>query len=174
MSTNGWKPRKIETLTCPSGVTVQVRRPGPEFMLRAGRVAKGFSKKANKEQVEREKKETEGMTPEEFGLHTLANMDDEELANVMIFARELVCAMMVSPKLVREPHLDSDEIGPEDIGDDFWFLFNYAMTSFYNLKVPVGEGEVEVADLETFRPESGVSGTSTDSESIPSASELPA
>lgn len=166
MSTNGWKPRKIEPFTCSSGKVVQVMRPGPEFALRASRVARTFTRKLSKEQEEQERLETQGMSPEEFGLYTLAKMDDEELAAVMIFARELVCAMLVSPKLVRQPRPGTDEIGPDDIGNDFWELFAYAMTNFYNLKVPVGDGEVEVKDLETFRPVSGVSGISEDSESI--------
>lgn len=167
---NGWKPRKAETLVCPSGQEVRVQRPGPEFALRAGRVQRTFSKK---KQTEQEQQEMEGLTPEEYGLKTLANMDDEELAAVMIFARELVCAMLVSPKLVREPRPGHNEIGPDDIGDDFWFLFNYAMTSFYNLSVPVGETEVQVKDLETFRSESGISGDSDNSASVRADTEQP-
>lgn len=174
MSTNGWKPRKTETLECPSGQSVQVRRPGPEFMLRAGRVARTFSKYASKADKEQDEKERQSLSPEEYGLQTLAKMSDDELAAVMIFARELVCAMLVSPRLVREPRPDSDEIGPEDIGDDFWFLFGHGMTGYFNLKVPVGNGEVEVKDLETFRPESGVSGHGADGGSVSSDTQLPA
>src|ERR1051326_3894987 len=172
MSTNGWKPRKTETITCPSGQTVQVRRPGPEFMLRASRVHRTFSKFANKEQKEQDEREKQGLSPEEYGLQTLAKMSDEELAAVMIFARELVCEMLVSPKLVRNPSPDADEIGPDDIGDDFWFLFNYAMTGYFNLKIPVGDGEVEVADVESFRAVPGVSGDGSNGESAPSAAQL--
>lgn len=174
-NTNGqWKPRKSETLTCPSGQEVRVQRPGPEFALRAGRVQRTFSKaKKSKEQQEQEAKEMEGLSPEEYGLKTLANMGDEELAAVMIFARELVCAMLVSPRLVREPRPGFNEIGPDDIGDDFWFLFNYAMTNFYNLSVPVGETEVQVSDLETFRSKSGVSGDRVDSPEVRADTEQP-
>lgn len=155
---NGWKPRKTETLVCPSGQSVQVHRPGPEFMLRAGRVARTFTKASKPE---------EGATPE-YGLDVLAKMSDEELAAVMIFARELVCAMLVSPRLVQNPRPNSNEVGPDDIGDDFWFLFNYAMGGFFNLKVPVGEGEVEIADVESFRADGGVQGDSVDGESVQS------
>jgi hypothetical protein len=143
-------------------------------MLRAGRVARTFSKYASKEQKEQDEQEKATLSPEEYGLQTLAKMSDDELAAVMIFARELVCAMMVSPKLVREPHPDRDEIGPDDIGDDFWFLFNYGMTGYFNLKVPVGSGEVEIADVESFRPQPSVSGHSTDSAGIQSDAEYPA
>lgn len=159
--TNGqWKPRKTETLTTPGGVEVQVRRPGPDFMLRAGRVAKTFSRTAAKEKPE-------GQTEQEYGLDVLAKMSDEELAAVLVFARELVCTMLVSPKLVQNPRPNTNEIGPDDIGDaDFWFLFNYAMAGYYGLKVPVGNEEVEVSDLESFRSESSVSGSGVDGESL--------
>lgn len=172
----GWQPRKAETLTCPSGQVVTVRRPGPEFALRAARIHKTFTKKANKskEELEKEQQEMEGLSPEEYGLKTLANMDDEELAGVMIFTRELVCAMLVSPRLVREPRPGMNEVGPDDIGDDFWWLFNYAMTGFYGLKVPVGDAEVEVADVESFRPESSFPGDSVDGESVSPNTKQPA
>lgn len=170
----GWKPRALAPLICPSGQKVMVRRPGPEFALRAGRVHRTFTKaKKSNEQEEQEKKEMEGLSPEEYGLKTLANMGDEELAAVMIFARELVCTMMVSPRLVREPRPGFNEIGPDDIGDDFWFLFNYAMTNFYNLSVPVGETEVQVKDLETFRPGSSISGDSDNSPEVRTDTEQP-
>lgn len=164
-STNGgWKPRKTETLTLnESGQVVQIRRPGPEFTLKAARVVRTFTaKKAN------EVKQQPGETIEEAGVRTIAEMSDEELAALTIFARELVCAMLVSPKLVLNPNPDRDEIGPDDIGNDFWELFNYGMTNFYNLRVPVGnDAEVEVKDLESFRAESGVSGASVDGAHVP-------
>ncbi len=165
MSNNGWKPRKTETITCPSGQTVQVRRPGPEFMLRAGRVAKTFSNIVGRK--------GEDESAEDYSLNMLAKMSDDELAAVMIFARELVCEMLVSPRLVREPR-GPDEIGPDDIGDDFWFLFNYAMTGYFNLKIPVGDGEVEVADVESFPEVTSVSGDGPNGESISPASEFSA
>lgn len=166
LSSNGkWQPRKTESLTCPSSQVVQVRRPGPEFMIRAGRAARTFSKTLPKK--------SEGQSPQDYGLKLLEDMSDEELAGLMIFARELICAMVVSPKIVLNPREGFDEIGPDDIGDDFWFLFNYAMEGFFNIKVPVGSGEVEVADLATFRGQSSVSGHGVDSQDIQSTSEQP-
>jgi hypothetical protein len=135
-------------------------------MLRASRVHRTFSKFANKEAKEQDEQQRQGLSAEEYGLQTLDKMSDEELAAVMIFARELVCEMLVSPRLVREPRPGSDEIGPDDIGDDFWHLFNYAMTGYFNLKIPVGNGEVDVADVESFRPIPGVSGYSANGESV--------
>src|SRR5687768_9673175 len=158
---NGWKPRKTAKVTCPSGQEVYVRRPGPELALRAGRVARTFTKLLPKNPDELE--QLKDKSPEEV----IMEMSDEELASLTIFARELVVAMMVSPKLVLNPNPERDEIGPDDVGDDFWFLFNYGMQNFYGIKVPVGESEVEVKDLETFREEPGVSGDSVDSLHLP-------
>lgn len=167
LSQNGkWQPRKIESLTCPSGVVVQVRRPGPEFMIRAGKRARTFSKVLPKP-------EREGQSPQEYGLTVLEQMSDEDLASLMVFARDLICAMVVSPKIVLEPREGFDEIGPDDIGNDFWFLFNYGMAGFLGIKIPVGGEEVEVADLANFRDESGVSGHGVDGEDIQPASEQP-
>lgn len=151
MSTNGWKPRQTEALECPSGQTAIIRRPGPEFVLRAGKVARTFSQVAQDE--------TEG-TEQERGLSVIARMSDEEQNAVMTFARAMVCASVVSPKLYLNPR--EGQIGPDDIGDDFWFLFSYAMKNFFNLKVPVGDEEVQVSDLETFHGESSVSGDGVD------------
>lgn len=168
MSANngGWKPRKVEQITCPSGEMVHVKRPGPEFMLKAGRVARTFTKQ--KEEIPNDQ------NIREYGLDLLANMSDEELAKVMIFGRELVCAMLVSPKLVQNPQPDSDEIGPSDIPfEDFCFLFNHGMTDYFGIKIPVGDTEVEVKDLESFRAESGVRGDGVDSVLLPSDVEQP-
>lgn len=153
---NGWKPRKIETITCPSGQVVQVKRPGPEFTLKAGRVARTFTKAVSERPVG-------DQTLEEYGLSVLEGMSDEDLAVVTLFGKQLVCAMMASPKLVLNPREGFDEIGPEDVpGRDFWHLFGYAMSNFVGMTVPVGESEVEVKDLETFRDESGISGDGVD------------
>lgn len=155
------------TLTCPeTGQVVQVQRPGPEFTLRAGRIAKTFSQNQADDP-----KQYEGLSDEERGQKILAEMSDEELENRVVFARELVVAMCKSPKLVHHPKPDSNEIGPDDIGDDFWFLFNHAMTNYYGLKIPVADTEVEGVDLETFREESGVSGDSVDSVLLPRGDE---
>lgn len=163
MSTNGngWAPRKTITVLCPSGKQPQVRRPGPEFMLRNGRVARTFSKSLSSAGPR------PGQSAEDYNSEVIEQMSDDELAALMVFARGLVCAMLVSPKLVLNPREDHDEIGPDDMPTtDFWFLFNYGMENFIGIKVPVGEGdtetEVEVTDLETFRPESSVSGASVD------------
>jgi hypothetical protein len=171
MSTNGngWAPRKTIALPCPSGKSVQVRRPGPEFMLRNGRVARTFSKSLS--EVERKP----GQSAADYGSEVIEQMSDEELTTLMLFARGLVVAMMVSPKLVLNPREGHDEIGPEDVPPvDFWFLFNYGMENFIGIKVPVADTEVEVSDLETFRGESGIQGDSVDSVHVPVTESEPA
>jgi hypothetical protein len=159
LSSNGkWQPRKVESLTCPSGQVVQVRRPGPEFTFRAGRIARTFSKVHSPTEV--------AIASSDNPLSVIENMSDEELSNLMVFGRDLICATVVSPKIVLHPREGFDEIGPDDIGNDFWFLFNYVLAGFTGIKVPVGGEEVEIKDLETFREESGVSGHSMDSEDV--------
>lgn len=150
MSTNGngWKPSKVEAYTCADGSTVYVHRPGPELALRVGRIPRTFTKSLNDE--------NEKLSPEE----RLAQMSDEEQDATVQVAREVIVAMVVSPKLKLNPK--EGELGPDDTGADFWPLFSYAMDNYFKIKVPVGEGEVEAEDLVTFRAESGVSGDSMD------------
>jgi hypothetical protein len=171
MSANngGWKPRKLLSLTCPSGQMVQVRRPGPELGLRSGRVARTFT--AISGDATKKKRDDESL--EQYYQRFFDELSDEELSALLLFAREMVLAMMVSPKLVLNPNPDKDEIGPDDIGNDFWYLFNYGMTNFVGIKVPVGNAEVEVKDLETFRGESGISGDGVDRPLLPPNTEQP-
>jgi hypothetical protein len=159
---NGWKKRPIETLTLQSGQKVQVRRPGPDFMLRSGKVARTFSRSMS-------------AIPRDSNAHPgdfLAGLSKDDQDALMEFGRELVCAMVVSPPLIRHPK-DDTEVGPDDIGDAFWELFIYAMSGYFNLKVPVGNEEVEVADLTTFREESGIQGDGDHGSEIRPASEQP-
>jgi hypothetical protein len=170
-----WQPRQTVAFTCPSsGKVVFIRRPGPELTLRAGRVIRTFTQALKREAEAAREGVKEGDLATDFGLNILDKLSDEELAAVVIFARELVCAMLVSPKLVLNPKPSSDEIGPDDIGDDFWPLFNYGMAGFFNLKIPVGkEEEVTVSDLESFRGEPSVSGNSDNGGKVRADAEQP-
>jgi hypothetical protein len=114
------------------------------------------------------------LSPHLQGLEFISRMSDDELAAMVVFARELVCAMLVSPRLVQSRRPGTNEVGPDDIGDDFWFLFNYAMTGFFNLPIPVGGNqEVEINDLESFRSDPSVSGDSTDGQDVRTDPEQP-
>ena len=131
-------------------------------MLRNGKVSRTFSAALSTSE------RRPGQSIEDYNLEAIERMSDDEMAALMVFARGLVCAMLVKPKLVLQPHPERDEIGPDDMpSTDFWFLFNYGMANFIGIKVPVGETEVEVSDLETFRPESGIQGDSVDGASVP-------
>jgi hypothetical protein len=114
-----------------------------------------------------------GLAPNEAGQKIIEKLNDEEFAAMMVFGRQMVCEMLVSPRLVQNPRPGTDEVGPDDIGEDFWFLFAHAMEAFPGLSVTVGNREVEVSDLESFRPEPGVSGDSADGAEIRTASEQP-
>lgn len=172
MSTNGneWTPRKSVEFTCPSGKKGLVRRPGPELMLRSGRAARTFTKAVTDRPERRPEQSIEDYNAEIF-----EQMSDEELTAVTLFARDLVCAMLVSPRLVLNPREGHDEMGPDDVPPiDFWALFNYGMTNFIGIKVPVGDTEVEAEHLETFRAEPGIQGDSVDGIHVPVSESEPA
>lgn len=163
MSTNGnqWKPSLTHEVTCPSGQKVLVKRPGPEFAIRAGRIPNIFASE------DPEDKKQEGETEEEYGKRLIGKWSNEEQQSLVDFARYLLVSMVVSPKLVLNPRPERGELGPDDTGDDFWFLYKYGMDKFYREKVAVGDAEVEAKDLESFREESSVSGDSVDSLHVP-------
>lgn len=154
MSNNngGWKPKKPEPYTCADGTEVWVQRPGPEFTIRAGRIAKTYTRFLNAKEDDEE--------------NALAAMSDQEQEVLVNYARELLCAMLVTPKLKLDPK--DGELHPDDTGVDFWPLFHYGMGALFKSKVPVGDTEVEVKDLETFRTESGISGDGVDGVHVPS------
>lgn len=165
MSNNngGWKPSKVHLFKCPSGQEVYVQRPGPQLALRVSRIPRTFTKSLSETEEEKT-----NQSPED----KLAEMSDEEQDAIVSLAREVIVAMVVSPKLVLNPK--DGELGPDDTGTDFWPLFSYAMTNFFNVKVAVGNEEVEVKDLESFREEPGVSGDGVDSAHISPNTEQPA
>ena len=161
-TTNGnkWAPRKSEKWIAPSGQEVWTRAPGPEFTLRLGRTPRAFTT------TESVPQRREGQTEEEYGREVLDQISDEGLVT---FARELLVAMVETPKLVHEP--GPGQLGPDDTGTDFWPLYQYGMSKYFNrsVSVPAGDGEVEANDLTTFPSESGISGDSVDGVSVPVA-----
>lgn len=162
MSTNGnqWKPSRPIEVTCPSGQKVMVKRPGKEFSIKAGRVGRTFSAVLTKE--DRLKNETE----EEYNARLLDGMSDNEAEASVDYCRLLLVAMCVSPKLYLKPK--EDQLGPDDLPDnDFWFLVNFHSNNYAGSTVPVGETEVEAESFDTFRDESGVSGSSVDGIHLP-------
>lgn len=128
-----WKKREVMRLDCPSGSVCHVRRPSPEVSLKCGRVANVFAPK-------------EGIDVED--------LSDEQAAKVYVFARQLVLAAVITPKLSDKDAPDA--LTPEDIPPaDFWHIFKWAMRGGPGLPVALEEGEATVESVETFPVESG-------------------
>lgn len=164
---NKWAPRKIEPLTCPSGQVVLVKRPGPDFTLRVGRVARTYAAALSG------KPRNDGETDQEYYERLFDEMSEEELDAYVAYGRHLLVAMCVSPALALSPKPERGEIGPDDLGSDFWFLLDYGMRNFLGISVPVGDTEVEATDLEPFRAESGIQGDSVDGAHVQADAEQP-
>ena len=164
MSTNGnyWKPRQSECFTCPSGQKVYIRRPGPEFVLRAPRGLRGLRAFIT------------DTTPQVAGneWELMSGMAEDEQEALVEYARDLICACVTSPKLFRHP--TPQQLGPDDTEGDFWPLFGELMRRYIGGKVAVGDTEVEEEDLKSFRPESSVPGDSVDSVHVSSDAQLDA
>lgn len=138
-----WKKRRAITITCPSGVECDVRRPGPEIGLKGGKMMRVLYKITD----------ADGKPlPFDQVLKRIEALSDEELASLMIFAREVVMATVVRPKLVAKPSPGiEDEIGPDDIElSDFWHIFNWAMSGAPGVPVQTKDGETTVDAVETF------------------------
>ncbi len=138
-----WKKRRVVTITCPSGVECDVRRPGPEIGLKGGKMMRVLHKLVGPEGKP---------LPFSEVLTRIEALSDEELASLMIFAREVVMAAVVRPKLVARPSPGiEDEIGPDDIElQDFWHIFNWAMSGAPGVPIETKDGETTVEAVETF------------------------
>jgi len=106
-------------------------------------------------------------------LEKIQQLSEEDFERLMVFARDVVTAALVMPRLVARPSPGIEtEIGPDDIPfTDFWFIFNWAMSGATGIPVKTKEGETTVEAVHTF-PESAGSGASTGDHSgdVPSAS----
>lgn len=137
-----WQKRPLVTLKCPSGVECQVRRPGPELALRAGRLPRPLQALNPK------------LTEEEAQL-ALNALSEDEMAALMSFARDLVCGCVVSPKLCKEadPN-DQDAVHVDDLPPgDFWQIYYWGLGGGASGSVAVADGEVDVEDVRTFPSE---------------------
>ena len=175
MSTNGnqWKPLTAEKWICPTGQVVWIRQPGPELTIRLGRLPKAVAGNMPPRRHGQTEEEYDRAL-EEYTREALQKVDDEE---IVTSARQLLVAMLESPKLVLNPRHELGELGPDDTGIDFWPLYEHGMNKYFRAGrklIKAGEGEVEEKDLETFRAESGVSGDSVDSIHISVAESEPA
>lgn len=138
MSGNKWQKRKPLSLECPSGSVCDVQRPSPEISLKGGKLAHIFATPIA------------ALNPQAV----LNELSDEDAAKVYLFARELVAAVVVEPKISLDRETES--LTPEDIPPpDFWHVFGWAMRGGPGLPVALEEGETTVEAVETFPGEQG-------------------
>jgi hypothetical protein len=121
--------RPSEIVTLKSGSVFELRRPDLQGYVVTGRLpqsllAEGLKAWKNK------------------GLPNAASLGDEEIANSLVFMREVVHDYCVKPKFVEFATKD-DEIGAADmLREDFTEIFSWAMGY---------EGVAGLAGLQTFR-----------------------
>jgi hypothetical protein len=152
MSPGDYIKKSRQVLTLPSGFKILVRRPGPEIVLKAFRLPSNMSQQL--------KTAIEGMSVEQAGKEVLKALSDEDAERYMDYARRVIEAVSVKPR-IRVGATDEDELDPSDLdGGDFWYLFGWAQRG--GDVVPVGETEVTVTDVENFREDGGLPGTSDD------------
>ena len=133
-----------------------VRRTGPDLAVKAGKFARVLQKVAGKN----------GKATAEEQLRAIEQLPDNELEQLMAFARVVLADVVVSPPLVLHPK--EGQLSPDDIPlGDFWFIHTWAMNGGPTMPVPLREGETTVAAVETFPSgqEPGVT-SGVDSESI--------
>lgn len=162
MAEKVWTKRRVVTITCPSGVECDVRRPGPEFGLEAGRLMRVLRRVFPQGQGEEVQLEQTMLAFEK--------LSDEEMAQFLVFARKVVIGTMVRPRLVAKPSPGiEDEIGPDDLPwTDFLYILNWAMSGGPTIPVQTKEGETTVAAVETFPEPPGPSADAvSDSGTVP-------
>jgi hypothetical protein len=137
---NQWTKRPVTSLLCPSGATATVRRPGPDLLLKAGKIARILGKQ-----------EAAGSDIDKQ-LTFLEELPDDELIKLMAFARVVLTDSIVDPVLSLTPR--ENQLTPDDIpATDFWFIFTWAMNGGPTMPVKTKDGETTVDAVETFPSE---------------------
>lgn len=150
-----WTKRRTFALKCPTGNVATVRRPGPDLMLKAGKVVRILQGVTSKDQPSADKQ-----------LEFIENLPDDELDKLMQFARVLLTDVVIEPLLVLNPK--EGQLGPDDVPlQDFWYIFTWAINGGPDIPVQTVGGETTVAAVGTF-PSGQDSGSdiSGDSEQI--------
>lgn len=137
---NQWRKRLTTSLLCPSGNVATVRRPGPDMILKAGKIARILQRQQDAgEDIEKQ-------------LEFLETLPDDELEKVMSFARTVLADCVVDPPISLRPK--EGQLGPDDIPlSDFWFIYTWAMNGGRDMPVKLKEGETTVEAVETFPEE---------------------
>lgn len=142
--TNQWRKRLTTSLLCPSGNVAIVRRPGPDLAVKAGKYARVLQKVAGKK----------GDAPIEEQLKAIESLPDNELEQLMAFARVIVADVVVSPPLSLHPK--EGQLSPDDVPlADFWFIHTWGMNGGPTMPVKLKDGETTVEAVETFPGEQG-------------------
>lgn len=130
--------RPTQLVTVPSGFVWELRAPNILAYMATGRYPQSLVNKG----LESFKANSTIKDKQAFGEEIIKKSTDEEIAQTLIFMRQIVTDACVNPRIVvggvGEDELDPVEIDP----DDFRFIFNWCMT---HGGVPGVEG------LESFR-----------------------
>jgi len=151
---NQWRKRITKSIDCPSGNVITVRRPGPDLVLKAGKVAIILQPILEAE------------TDVDKQLAYIEQLPDVELDKLMAFARVLIADVVIQPPLSLNPK--EGQLGPDDVPlNDFWFIFTWAMNGGPDMPVKLTEGETTVAAVRNFPEGQGSSiNLSEDSDSV--------
>lgn len=138
-STNQWRKRLTTSLECPSGNVVTARRPGPDLVLKASKVAR----------ILKPFMEGDAAGSIEGQLAYIENLPDDDLDKLMAFGRVLITDVVVQPPLSLNPR--EGQLGPDDVPlNDFWFLFTWAMNGGPDMPVKLKEGETSLEAVQNF------------------------
>lgn len=151
---NTWTKRILFKFDCPSGNVVTVRRPGPDLMLKSGRVVRILQR------------QLDAAGDIEKQLAFIESLPDDEIEKLMQFARIVLADVVVDPPLSLHPK--ESQLGPDDVPlQDFWALFVAATNGFPTMPVQMKEGETSVNDVTGFPSENIGSDTDlSDSEAV--------
>lgn len=141
------------SLELPSGAVFEVKRPGPEVTIKAGRLPSNlFGRMA-------EAIKGKDGSPVAKGMEVFQNMTDGEIVAFKGYADILVASAVVSPRMTAGESTE-EALSVNDLDQvDFWHLFAWANSGGKTLPIQVkGGGEVSIDDLETFHDDGGVPG----------------
>lgn len=122
-----------------------MKRPGPEIGIRGGQLMRVLQRLQPPKDVEAHE------TAEKM-IARMESLTDDDFTRLMVFARQVVMAALVIPKLVAMPSPGvENEIGPDDIPfPDFFFIFMWATSGSTGIPVATKDGETTVEAVETF------------------------
>lgn len=134
---NTWTKRTPFKFECPSGNIVTARRPGPDLMLKSGRVVRILQRQLD----------AAGDVDKQLAF--IESLPDDEIEKMMHFARIVLTDVVIEPPL--HTHPKEDQLSPDDVPlQDFWALFIAATNGFPTIPVQTKEGETTVDAVTSF------------------------